>query len=76
MINKYIKIYMFLCVLLSDFMLFAQDPGTDFEDEEGGTDGSVEDEAPINSKLIWLALLGILFSYHYFKSMHNAKQKE
>lgn len=45
---------------MSDFALFAQ-PG----DDDGG--GGLEDDdppaSPINAKLIWLALIGILFVY-------------
>ncbi|MDR6969396.1 hypothetical protein J2X31_003427 [Flavobacterium arsenatis] len=56
--------------MLGDFLMFAQDPGTDVEDEFGNTDGSVEG-APINGKLIWLAVAGILFSFYYFKGMRK-----
>jgi len=68
MIHRYLKLYMFLALFLSDFLMFAQDdPGTDFEDENGDTGGSVEDDAvPINSKLIFLALAGIAFAYYYY----------
>ncbi|WP_439553486.1 signal peptidase [Flavobacterium macrobrachii] len=52
------KLYLLSFFLLSDFVMFAQ-PG----DDDGG--GGVEDvdpaPAPINSKLIYLAALGVLF---------------
>lgn len=68
MTNKFLKIYLFMFVLFSDFILFAQDedPGTGFEDEEGGTGGSVED-APINGKLIWLAVIAVAFAFFYYR---------
>lgn len=68
MLNKFIKIYIFSVILLSDFILFAQDddPGAYLEDQFGNTDNTVE--APINSKLILLLITGIAFSFYYFKN--------
>lgn len=67
MIHRYLKVYIFLTVLLSDFLMFADDdPGTGVEDETGDTGGSVED-VPVNGKLIWLAIVGIAFSFYYFR---------
>jgi len=77
MILRYLKINMFLTVLLSDFLMFADDdPGTGFEDEFGDTDGSVEDEVPINSKLLYLVVAGVAFSYYYFKKKSMALQEK
>ena len=77
MINRYLKLYMFLTVLLSDFLMFADDnPGTDFEDENGNTDGSVEEAVPINAKLILLAIAGIAFVFYHFiqkKELQDSK---
>jgi len=75
MINKYLKIYLYATVMLGDFLMFAQDPGTDLEDENGEIDGSVED-APINGKLIWLAIAGIFFSFYYFKKMQISSNEK
>lgn len=75
MINKYLKIYLYATVMLGDFLMFAQDPGTDLEDENGEIDGSVED-APINGKIIWLAIAGIIFSFYYFKNMHKSSTEK
>lgn len=71
MINKCLKIYLYATVMLGDFLMFAQDPGTDLEDENGEINGTVEG-APINGKLIWLAIAGILFSFYYFKNIKRA----
>jgi hypothetical protein len=69
MIHRYLKIYIFLTLLFSDFIMFAQDPGSDFEDENGDTDGSVEDMLlPINAKLIWLAIAGMAYIFYRFRN--------
>ena len=55
--------YILTFVLFSDFVMFAQ-PATDDEDENlEGEDPA----APINSKLIYLAIIGILFAVYKFK---------
>ena len=54
--------------LLSDFMLFAQ-PGDD--DGGGGLEGDDPPAAPINGKLIWLAITGILFAFYYYNSQRK-----
>lgn len=58
------KIYILAFVLLSDVMLFAQ-PGDD-DGTGGGLEGDDTPAAPINGKLIWLALVGISFAFYYF----------
>lgn len=63
------KFYILTFLLLSDLMLFAQ-PGDD--DGGGGLEGDDTPAAPINGKLIWLALASILFAFYYFK---KEKQK-
>ncbi|UPQ79272.1 hypothetical protein M0M57_00170 [Flavobacterium azooxidireducens] len=57
------KIYILTFLLLSDFVLFAQ-PGDD--DGSGGLEGDDTPAAPINGKLIWLAIVSILFAFYYF----------
>jgi len=52
------KLYLLSFFLLSDFVMFAQ-PGDD--DGGGGLEGEDPAPAPINSKLIYLAALGVLF---------------
>ena len=59
------KVYILAFVLTSDLMLFAQ------VGEDDGTDGFGGDDIPadpINSKLIWLAFIGILFAFYYFST--------
>lgn len=56
------KIYILTFLLLSDFVLFAQ-PGDD--DGSGGLEGDDTPAAPIDGKLIWLAIISILFAFYY-----------
>jgi hypothetical protein len=56
--RKFYKFYLLSLILLSDFVTFAQ-PGDD--DGGGGLEGGDPAPAPINSKLILLAIMGILF---------------
>ncbi|RZJ73591.1 hypothetical protein [Flavobacterium sp.] len=58
------KLYFLTFFLLIDFVAFAQ-PGND--DENGDLEGDDPPPAPINGKLIWLAVVGILFAYYTFK---------
>ena len=70
------RIYLLLFFLLSDFIAFAQ-PGSGGGDENPDEPGDGGTEPlPINSKLIWLALLGILFVYYKRNQMKKlAKNK-
>lgn len=67
--ERFFKFYIFAFVLFSDFIMFAQ-PG----DDDGG--GGLEDDdppaAPINSKIIWLAITGTLFVIYFFKQKRKA----
>jgi len=77
MTRNFLKIYIFATILLSDIMMFADDdPGTGLEDENGDTGGTVEFDSPINSKLVWLAIAGILFAYIYFKTKDTVTHEE
>lgn len=55
------KFYIVTFLLLSDFIMFAQ-PGDD--DGSGGLEGDDPPAAPINGKLIWLALVSVFFAYY------------
>lgn len=54
------RIYLLLFFLLSDFIAFA-DPGDGDDDGGNPEDPGDTQPLPINSKLIWLAITGILF---------------
>ncbi len=58
------KLYFLTFFLLIDFVAFAQ-PGND--DENGDLEGDDPAPAPINGKLIWLAIVGIVFAYYAFR---------
>lgn len=62
--SNLLKIYIFSIVFMSDFVMFAQ-PGTD--DGGGGLEGDDPPPAPINSKLFWLALFGIILAFNFFR---------
>lgn len=66
--KKILKYYLFTFILISDFAVFAQlGPGDD--DGGGGTglEGGDPAPAPINSKLILLAIVGVCFAIYYFR---------
>ncbi len=62
--KKLLKLYLLSFILLSDFAAFAQ-PGDD--DGGGGLEGGDPQPAPINGKLILLAITGILFVIYTFR---------
>jgi len=68
--KNFYKIYIVAILLFSDFVLFAQ-PG-----DNDGSDGLERDDtpaAPINGKLIWLVIVGLLFAFYCFsKKRQNA----
>jgi hypothetical protein len=59
-----LRLYLLSLLILSDFTAFAQ-PGDD--DGSGGVEGGDPQPAPINSKLILLAITGILFAIYSFR---------
>ncbi|UPT71484.1 MAG: signal peptidase [Flavobacterium sp. JAD_PAG50586_2] len=63
--KKLLKFYLLSFVLLSDFLTYAQ-PG-DTDGGGGGLEGGDPEPAPINSKLILLAIAGILFVIYTFR---------
>lgn len=60
-----LKTYLLCFFLLSDFVLFAQLPT---DDQDGDLQGDDLPAVPINSKLLWLALAGILFVGYRLKT--------
>ena len=62
--KKIVKFYILSFVLLSDFVTFAQ-PGDD--DGGGGLEGGDPQPAPINSKMILLAIAGVCFVIYTFR---------
>lgn len=58
------KLYLLTFILISDFVVFAQ-PGDD--DGGGGLEGDDPPAAPINSKLVILLLIGLVFAFIQIK---------
>lgn len=67
--SSVLKWYMFAFLFLSEFVMFAQDgetdPGSGAEDET--TSPLEATDAPINSRLVILAIAAIVFSIYYFR---------
>jgi len=59
--NKLFNLYLITFFLLVDFVAFAQ-PGDD--DGSGGLEGDDAPPAPINGKLVWLAIVAILYAFY------------
>ncbi|MCR5862960.1 hypothetical protein LRS05_12810 [Flavobacterium sp. J372] len=68
--NSFLKLYMLAFFLVSNIALYAQ-PGQDNPD--GDLEGGDPPPAPINSKLIYLALVGIAFGFYYFMKKREEK---
>ena len=70
--NSLLKWYMLAFMLVSNFVVFAQD---DPEQEVPPTSGPPLEagDTPINGKLIWLAIMGIAFAYAYYLKMQKEK---
>lgn len=66
------KLYLLSFFILSDFMLFAQ-PGDD--DDDGGLEDDDPPATPINGKLVWLLILGILYAVYFYNSHYKKSRK-
>jgi hypothetical protein len=64
--KKLLKLYLLSFILLSDFVAFAQ-PGDDDGGGGGGLEGGDPQPAPINGKIILLAIAGVLFVIYTFR---------
>lgn len=71
----FLNLYVFIFLIASDYALFAQSPGD--QDGNGDGPGGVEDDdpvAPINGKIILLAITAVAFAYYYFAKKKEEKQ--
>ncbi len=67
--------YIWTTVLFSDYVMFAQfgEPNDDSDPDTGiPVEGDDAPMAPINGKLIFLALTGVLFAFYAFKRRRHA----
>ena len=62
--NTFFKFYLVCFFLLSDFLVFAQLP---VDDEDGGLQDD-DPIVPINGKLFWLGVAGVLFVLYTLKN--------
>jgi hypothetical protein len=69
--KKIVSIYTFAFLLFSNLAIFAQGD----EDDGGGLEGNDPPAAPINSKLIILLIIGILFAFYAYKKNRKQIQK-
>ena len=61
--NKLFSLYILCFFLLNDFIIFAQG--------DGNEDGDLENPdpaLPIDGKLIWLGIIGIIFAFYIYRS--------
>jgi hypothetical protein len=73
--NTLLKIYIVSFFLISDVVLFAQggDPGTD--DGGGGLEGDGDETpVPINGKLLWLAIAGVVLAIYTYRKHRKTIQ--
>lgn len=70
--NKLFNFYLIAFFLMADFVAFAQ-PGDD-DGTPGGLEGDDTPPAPINSKLIWLAIIALIYAFYSFKKNRKFAQ--
>ncbi len=68
--HKLLSFYLLAFVLLSDFRLFAQ---VGDESDEGNLQDDDAPQAPINGKLMLLAITGLAFAFYVYRRNQQAK---
>ena len=71
--NSILKWCMLALLMVSNVAVFAQAGGGGNGNQGGGT--VEEPDAPINSKLIFLAIAGVIFAYHFFAKTQKQRQQ-
>jgi len=66
-----LNIFIFIFLLLSDFIAFAQPTDDEFDELQGGDEPAVT----INGKLFWLFLCGVLFAFYKYNQSLNSKNQ-
>jgi hypothetical protein len=61
------NIYIFSVVLFSDFIMFAQ-PDDDGDPGDPPVESDDAPPVPINGKLLWLLIVGILFAIYTYRN--------
>lgn len=63
--KKIFKLYLLGFFLLSDFIVFAQEPGAGAEGGQPSLEGTSDPQpASVDSKLIYLLIVGLLFAVY------------
>lgn len=63
--NNLFRIYLLGFFILSDFIVFAQAPGSN--NDTGNLEDEETPQAPINGKIVWLLILGIAYAAYSYK---------
>jgi hypothetical protein len=71
--NNILKLWIFIFILFSNFLAFADDGPGDTSDN--GLENDDTPAAPINAKLIWLGILGVLFAWYMYKQRRLKTQQ-
>lgn len=65
---NYAKFFLTVALLAMNFAVFAQFPDPNNDGEDGDGPGSGDPEAtPINTKLIYLAIMAVAFAYYQIR---------
>ena len=67
----FLKWSMFAFMLMYNVAIFAQ---VEQDNPTGDQEGD-DDSSPINSKLIFLAIAGVMFAFYYFNKMHKSRKE-
>ena len=67
--KNFLTLPLVILFVLMDIAVFAQ-PGDD--DGSGGLEGNDPPPAPINTKLIWLVVLGLIYGYYSIRKYRKA----
>lgn len=62
--NFYPRIYFLIILLFSNVIAFATTASGELED-------TPEDDAPINTRIIWLVVAGIAFAFYYYSTQRK-----
>jgi len=71
--NSLLKWYMLAFMLVSNFVVFAQDSDDPTQTTQPDDRELEAGDTPINGKLIWLAIIGIAFAYAYYVKLQKEK---
>lgn len=67
--KNFLTLPLVILLVLMDVIVYAQ-PGDD--DGSGGLEGNDPPPAPINTKLIWLAILALVYGFYSIKKYRKA----